>query len=501
MVRVTPRLLSSITSSITRPLDRHRELPAAAIALVVHLAGLAPVPAEDWPQFRGNNASGVSSESDDLPVKFSATEKVLWSTKLGEGVASPVIYDGRLYVTSMVAEQKFAVFAFDARTGKQLWRSEFDTGPLPEITTPNTHASCTPAVDGQRVYVHFSTLGLLGLDAETGKLVWKHPVALPFYLLGWGAANSPIVYENMVIFNLDDDLSPFLLAVDKYTGKTIWRSERPEMLGGYAVPVVVKASGREDIVVAGSGKLKGYDPSTGKERWTCNTLLRTIMTSPVVRDDKIYVSLQSYGDADRVLKFALLQWKDTNQDGRLEKSEFDKAFWDKFDRGDKDRDGFLVDDEIDDAFQAASNRVGGGNIIQAIRGGGSGDVTKTHLVWNLDNKSPSNIASPLVVGDQLFVVKKGGISASFSAADGKKLWSKKRIRNLGNYYASPIAGDGKIYVMGENGYLVVLQQGAKLKILGRNDMGETTVATPAIADNRIFVRTLNQLFCISNEAR
>ena len=106
-----------------------------------------------------------------------------------------------------------------------------------------------------------------------------------------------------------------------------------------------------------------------------------------------------------------------------------------------------------------------------------------------------------MVGDQLFVVKKGGISASFSAADGKKLWSKKRIRNLGNYYASPIAGDGKIYVMGENGYLVVLQQGAKLKILGRNDMGETTVATPAIADNRIFVRTLNQLFCISNEAR
>ena len=109
MVRVTPRLLSSIPRSITRPLDRHRELPAAAIALVVYLAGLAPVPAEDWPQFRGNNASGVSTESDDLPVKFSATEKVLWSAKLGEGVASPVIYDGRLYATSMVAEQKFAV--------------------------------------------------------------------------------------------------------------------------------------------------------------------------------------------------------------------------------------------------------------------------------------------------------------------------------------------------------------------------------------------------------
>ena len=469
-----------------------------ALSLATAARSVAAVHAEDWPQFRGPNATGVSQESTNLPVEFSSTENVAWSVELGKGIACPVIADGRLFATAMVGEQTFAVFGFDSTTGEEIWRQEFETGPLPEIMAPNEHASSTPATDGQWVYVHFSTLGLLALDATDGKVLWKQPLERPFYLMGWGAANSPIVYQNMVLFNLDDDLAPFLLAVDKYTGEQIWRTERPEMLGGYAVPVIVRADGRDDVVVAGSGKLKGYDPATGAERWTCNTLLRTIMTSPAVVDDRIYISLQSYGDTARVLKFALLQWTDTNQDGRLDKTELDEAFWSKFDKGDQDQDGFLVDDEIDAAFQAPTNLVGGGTTIQAVRGGGSGDVTKTHVVWNIDNKSPSNIASPLVADGQVFVVKKGGISASFDADTGETTWQKKRIRNLGNYYASPIAGDGKIYVMGENGYIVVLEQGPELKILAKNDMGETTTATPAIADGRIYIRTLTKLYCVAD---
>ena len=144
---------------------------------------------------------------------------------------------------------------------------------------------------------------------------------------------------------------------------------------------------------------------------------------------------------------------------------------------------------------------GGGNTIQAVRGGGKGDVTKTHLVWNIDNSSPSNIASPLVDDGRVFVVKKGGIAASFDAKTGDEVWSKKRIRNFGNYYASPIAGDGKIYVQGENGFLVVLRQGPKLEVLAKNDMGDSCVATPAIANGRIFVRTLKNLYCFSEEAK
>src|SRR5690606_4058764 len=126
-------------------------------------------------------------------------------------------------------------------------------------------------------------------DAADGKVVWKQPVQMPFYLMGWGAAHSPIVYEDMVIFNQDDDLAPFLIAYDKYTGEIRRRTERPEMLAGYSVPVICRANGQTEIVIAGTGKLKGYDPATGKERWTCNTLLRTLMTTPAVQGDKIYI--------------------------------------------------------------------------------------------------------------------------------------------------------------------------------------------------------------------
>ena len=452
--------------------------------------------ADDWTQFRGPNASGVSSENLPLPTKFSIKENVVWSVKLGKGIACPIIANGRAFTTALEGKDTFAIYAYKEETGKQLWRTTYKTGKLPDITSPNQHASCTPCTDGDRVYVHFSTLGLLCLDARSGKKLWRKKLPLPAYLLGWGAANSPIIYEDKVIFNLDDDLSPYMIALDRYTGKVKWRRPRPEMLGGYAVPVLCKANGRTDVVVAGSGKMKGYDPNTGKPLWSCNSLLRTIMTSPVVVKDRIYMSCQSYGDTNRVLKFALLQWRDTDQDGKLSKAEVGPDFADKFDKGDKNKDGLLVDDEIDAAFQSPNNMVGGGNIIQEIKGGGKGDVTKTHLLWNVTNRSPSNIASPLVVDGRMFMVKKGGISACFDVnKKGKKIWSRKRIRNLGNYYASPIAGDGKIFVTGENGYIVVLKQGSKLKVLAKNDIGESCTATPAIANGRIYVRSLNHLYC------
>ncbi|MDP6445548.1 MAG: PQQ-binding-like beta-propeller repeat protein, partial [Pirellulaceae bacterium] len=449
-------------------------------------------------QFRGPNASGVSRDSDKLPVKFSTKENVRWKKEIGEGIACPIVVNGRVIATTFV-DGEFIVLCFDAKTGEEYWRHAEDAGKLPALTLPNTQASSTPASDGDLVFAYFSTVGMIALDLKTGDKKWKAPIQLPFYLLSWGAAHSPIVFGDTVIFNQDDDLQPFLVALDKYTGDVRWRTERKEMLAGYAVPVLCKANGRTDIVVAGSGKLKGYDPESGKELWTCNTLLRTIMTTPAVQGDKIFVSVQSYGDTDRVLKYALLQWKDTNQDGKLEKSELEKAFWKKFDKGDLNKDKFLVDDEIDIAFQAPTNMVGGGNSIQAVRGGGRGDVTKTHVVWNIDNKAPSNIASPLVFDDKVFVVKKGGISASFRAEDGAEVWTKKRIRNFGNYYASPIAGDGKIYVTGENGYIVVLDKGDQAKVLAKNDVGESAIATPAIADGCIYVRTLNNLYCFSIE--
>src|SRR5258708_3650120 len=455
--------------------------------------------ADDWPQFRGPNASGMAAEGS-LPTEFSFEHNVRWSVGLGDGVASPIVVAGRVFVTAMTGPETFSVYGFDCATGSRLWQTERPTGKLPAITPPNSQASSTPASDGERVYVYFSTIGLVAFDAASGEEVWRHPLPRPAYLMDWGAATSPIVHDGRVILAMDDDLNSYLLAVDAQSGKELWKTPRPDMLAGYSVPVICQAAEGTELVLAGTGKLKGYDPADGHELWTCNTLLRTIMTTPAVRGDVIYVAVQSYGDTERILKFALLEWKDTNQDGRLTKAELPKEFWEKFDLANANGDEFLEGDELDHAFQSPDNMAGGGSIVQAIRGGGRGDVTATHVVWNVaKSRAPSNIASPLVSGDRLFLIKKGGLSSCLDAASGEPRWQVRRIQNLGDYFASPVVGDGKIYFTGENGFIVVLADGPELKILAKNDMGTSCVATPAIADGAIYIRTREKLFCVAEE--
>jgi outer membrane protein assembly factor BamB len=456
--------------------------------------------AEDWPQFRGQNGSGVSS-GKSLPSEFSAEKNVLWRAKLGDGIGAPIILNGKVFTTAMVADQKCAVFCHEAASGKLAWQKDIVTGALPRITPPNSHASSTLAADAERVYFYFSTIGLIAFDLKTGTEVWRHEMPKPAYLMDWGAAASPIVHNGLVFFCQDDDLTPYAMALDAKTGKLRWKTPRPDMLAGYALPVICEAGGRTDLVIAGTGKMKGYDPATGKEIWTCNTLVRTIMTSPVVHDGIIYVAVQSYGDATRTLKHALLEWLDTNQDGKLARAEMPKEFHERFDLSDKNKNGLIDPEELDTAFQHPDNMVGGGNIIQAIKGGGTGDVTTSHLLWNLDHKSPSNLSSPLLYNNRLYVVKSGGMSSCYDAKDGKTLWDRTRMGNFGDYFASPIAADGKVFIAGRNGFVVVLQDGPEMKVISKNDMGEEIIATPAIADGRLFVRTRESLICVSGEAK
>lgn len=454
--------------------------------------------AGDWPQFKGPNGGGLGSGA--LPAEFSEKQNVAWKSRLGEGIGSPVVHGGRVFASAMVDGEKWAAYALDAATGSTLWRADFATGTLPRITPPNSHASSTPATDGERVYYYFSTLGLLALDAATGAEVWRHPLPRPAYLMDWGAASSPIVHDGLVFFCQDDDLNPFLIAVDAATGVEKWKTPRPDMLAGYALPVLCEAGGRTDLVIAGSGKLKGYDPATGKELWTCNTLLRTLMTSPTVHDGIIYIAVQSYGDSTRTLKHALLEWLDTNQDGILSRAEMPAEFHARFDVSDRNKNGLIDPDEIDTAFQSPDNMAAGGNTIQAVRGGGLGDVTKTHLLWNIEAKTPSNLSSPLFYKDRLYVVKSGGLASCYDTRAGTALWERSRIGNFGDYFASPVAAAGKIYISGKNGFIVELEDGPELKVLGKHDMGEEIIATPAIADGRLYIRTRENLLCVAASA-
>lgn len=460
----------------------------------------------DWPQFRGPNASGVAESSAALPVKFSRSENFLWSAEPGEGIGSPVVAAGRVFVSAMAGDQQVALHAFDADHGKKLWSRIWETGPLAEIHQTNSHASTTPAADGKRVYFYFSTLGLLAVNAATGEDVWRHELPTPYFVFKWGPGMSPVLHEDLVIFCQDDDLHPAIYAFDKQTGKLRWKEERNEMAVNYSHPVVCETEDGPEIVVAGTGKLVGYDPQTGREKWFARALLRNIKTTPVCQDGIIYVSLQSGGIANQWLATA-----DANSDGRLTKDEIQgfvgeakvpKPFWAKFARGDANEDGYLEGKELDKAFLDPENFAGArwnavdpsDQFILAVRGGGRGDVTDSHVLWRHASRAPDHIVSPLVVEDRLFVVKGGGISSAFDIEDGSPIWYQKRIQNIGDYFASPVYGDGKIYVAGENGTVVVLSGGPQLEVLAKNDLGDAILATPAIAGGRLFIRSRSRLF-------
>ena len=370
-----------------------------------------------------------------------------------------------------------------------------------------------PAADAERVYFYFSTLGLMAFDARTGDKVWHAELPVPYFVFKWGAGMSPVLLDDKVIFCQDDDLNPAMYAFDKQTGKQLWKVDRSDQAVNYTHPVVCQTEHGPEIVVGGTGKLIGYDPQTGKELWFARTLLRNMKTTPVTHDGTVYISLQSSGIANQWLATA-----DDNTDGKLSKEEIQKfvgdvpvpeAFFKKFDRGDVNGDGFLVGEELDKAFLDPDNFAGApwnaenpaNQYIQAIRGGGSGDVTDTHVLWNHENRAPDHIVSPLVVDGRMLVVKGGGISSCFRTSDGEKLWYSKRIENTSEYFASPIYGDGKIYIAGENGIVVVLQSGPELKVLAKNDMGESILGTPAIADGRLFIRTRTKLFCVADRSQ
>ena len=488
--------------------------PLALLLLIVSLAG-----AEDWLQFRGPNCSGVYWSDRSLPVTFSEpeegpSENVAWSVPLGDAVSSPVVAAGRVFTNAMVGDQRVALYGFDAVTGEQLWSREWETGTLGKIGGVNSHASSTPVADDERVYFYFPTLGMLAVDAETGADVWQMPMPKPFVAFGWGLGASPVLYRDMLLFCQDDDLYPALHAFDKRTGEILWRDDRLDMNVNYSAPVICTTDGVDEIVVAGTGKLIGHDPNTGERKWWAKVLLRNIKTTPVSHGGIVYVSLASGGIANQWLATADIV-ETGNSDGKLTRQEIQdsvgedkvpESFFERtFGRGDLNKDGYLEGEEIDLAFMHPDNFAGAQHsavgdsdshrYLLAVRGGGRGDVTDTHVVWSRSPKKVASLPSPLVVNDRMYGLVGGGILFCHEIGQGDHLWVD-RLNNVGNYYASPVYGDGKIYIAGENGFVLVLEEGPEVKLLSRNDMGNDILGTPAIADGRIYLRARKKLICV-----
>ena len=490
-----------------------RCLPSRLMVAVAWLTLSAVVGrGEDWPQFRGPNCTGISRSQRTLPTTFSDSENRKWSVPLGDGIGCPVVAGGRVFITSMTGPTQVALTALDAATGDKLWERSWPTGELPEIHQTNSHASTTPAADAERVYFYFSTLGMRCLDAATGADRWQAALPTPYYVFKWGAGMSPILHNDLLIFCQDDDLSPAVYAFDKLTGKLRWKDDRHDMCAGYSHPVINTTDQGDELVVAGTGMLVGYDLATGRRSWFARTLLRNIKTTPVCSDGIIYVSLQSGGIAKQWIA-SIDQWETGNRDGKVTKAELQafvgkmpvpEAFYKKtFDRGDLNGDGALEGEELDRAFLPPDNYAGArfdtanpaDEYVLAVRGGGRGDVTDTHLLWKHATKHTDHIVSPLVIDGRMLLIKCGGIATCFETKTGRQLWGPKRIDNASDYFASPIYGDGKIYAAGENGTIVVLRNAPDLEVLAKNQVNGSIVATPAIADGRIYVRTREALLC------
>ena len=488
-------------------------LPTFRFGIVVVGLWSGSLAADDWPQFRGPNCTGISRTSRDLPVTFSSTDNVAWTVDVGDGIGSPVVAAGRVFVTGMMDDETLGVFALDLQSGNSLWRRTWDVGTLPEIHETNSHASTTVAANADRIFFYFSSLGMIALDAQTGDDVWHRKLPVPFFVFKWGPGMSPVLHEHRLFFCQDDDLYPALYAFDEATGEILWKDDRYDMAVNYSHPVLCETPDGEELVVAGTGMLIGYDLTTGRRKWFAKSLLRNIKTTPVSRDGIVYVSLQSGGIANQWLASAD-QVETGNNDGKLSKDEIEAivgvssvppAFYERtFRRGDLNEDGVLEGQELDLAFLHPNNFAGArfdaadpaDERIQAVRGGGVGDVTETHVLWNHVTRHTDHIVSPLILEQQMLLVKGGGITTLFSTGDGEPLRGPKRIPNTCDYFASPVCGDGKIYVAGANGTVVVLSVDNKLAVLAKNDFGESILATPAIAESSLLFRTRTKLYCV-----
>jgi len=477
--------------------ERYRTLLVVtlSVALFSVLGGLR---AQEWPQFRGQNASGVST-STGIPIESGGRKTVVWRTPLISGHSSPVLTRDRIFLTGIeqnwVLTNKLMVIALDRATGAKVWERPVPRPRRQELHDNNNAASPTPATDGQNVYAFFGDFGLISFDRD-GRERWRLPLG-PFNN-AWGMGSSPVLVDRTLVQLCDQDAGSFLLAVDKDTGKQIWRVERPGYSRGFSTPVVYRPKvGPPQIIVAGSFRLAAYAADTGKELWSAQSLSWQTKPTPIVAGDVVYAeswaagndtgqqkTVESFDDAARKM--------DANHDGRLARTEIQdpelKSGWANFDL---DGDG-TMDRRDWDLYRARSSAQNG---IVAYRLGGSGDVTRTHFMWRYDKSLP-NVPSPLLYQGVLYMLKEGGILTALDPESGKVLKQGRLTGALGEYFSSPVAADGKVFAISQPGQLVAIRAGAAWEVISVTDMGEEAFATPAVADGRMYVRTLYALHCL-----
>ena len=444
-----------------------------------------------WERFRGPNGTGVS-ESAGVPLEFGPKKNLVWRTELPPGHSSPVIGGGRLYLTG-VEHNQLNTFCVELASGRILWRREAPRPRREKLHSLNNPASPTPVTDGDNVYVFFPDFGLLSYT-RNAKERWRLPLG-PFKNI-YGMGVSPILADDLVVLVIDQDKDSFLVAVGRNDGKIRWQKPRPEALSGASTPVVLKNSSGPSLILApGSFRMDVYSARDGETVWWVRGLPSEMKSVPVVAGNLVYVSGFNTPENDPGRQVSLPTWQellarnDANNNGVIEKEEADartKMYWDFIDTEGRGR---IEEKEwnLHRAVMAAENG------LYVFRMGFRGDATP-ELVWKYQRSVPQ-LPSLVVYRDVVYMLNDKGVLTTLDAATGRML-HQDRVRGLSdNYYASPIAGDGKIYLASHNGVVAVLRSDAQAELLAANALDEEIFATPAIAGGRLYVRTVSALYC------
>jgi outer membrane protein assembly factor BamB len=412
---------------------------------------------QNWPSFRGPDASGVA-DGQHLPVNWDAAKRtaILWSTAVpGLAHSSPIVWGDRIFITTAISSkpnasfkrglygegdasddvsiQRWRVLCFHRDTGKLLWeQTAYEGAPKEKRHMKATYANSTPVTDGRVVVAYFGSQGIYAYDLE-GKPLWKRDLgrinagAYDLKDYEWGTASSPILYKNLVIVQCDQQQGSFLAALDRTSGKTVWKTERDE-LPSWGTPAIFAGKQRTELVTNGANFIRGYDPATGKELWKLGGSSKITAPTPVYAGELVLVA-----------------------SGRRPEAP-----------------------------------------IFAIRRGAKDEPT---VAWQKQQRGPY-MPTPLIYGEYLYILGNAGVFDCYVFKTGEEVY-RQRIPHQGSgFSASPVASDGKIYLPSEDGDIFVVKAGAQFELLGKNEMGEPLMATPAIAGGKLIVRTEHRLWAI-----
>ncbi|MPY86879.1 MAG: PQQ-binding-like beta-propeller repeat protein [Luteitalea sp.] len=412
--------------------------------VVVVLAAGVVLEAENWPQWRGPQANGVSAEKG-LPVSWSTTENIAWKLTMPEFSGStPIVWGERIFLNTADGDE-LQLWVLDRAKGDVLWKRTLGSGNF-KIRKQNM-SSPSPITDGEQVWVMTGTGILKAFDFNAREL-WSRDIQKDYgaFGLNWGYASSPLLYDGalfvQVLHGMKTDDPSYVLRIDAKTGKTVWRIERPtpairESPDSYATPALLQYDDAAEIVVVGGDVVTAHDPDSGKELWRSgglnpeNNPFNRIVASPVVVDNIVYAPSRE-------------------------------------------------------------------KPLLAIKGGGRGDITDTHRLWSFD-RGP-DVPTPVTDGKYFYVVNDRGIAHCLDAKTGKVVWGPERLQP-GTYSSSPVLADGKIYATNEDGLVSVFKAGPTFEVLAENALDDYCLSSPAVSDGQIFIRTTKYLWAIGERKK